>query len=403
LEHLSISEGRRIALAAQGLDQPRPSPVTATRIAQTIRRLGLIQLDFVNVLVPAHYLVLFSRLGPYDRKLLDRVVYSQGEFTEQWAHEACIIPVEHWPLLRHRMEVHRARPWGFDKFMESQPDYVRTVLEQIRARGPLAAADLPDADGIPRRIADLWAGADAWVGTIPRATLEALFGRGVLAIAERLENFARRYDLAERVIPAEHFSRSVDVVEAQRELIRTAARCYGIATADDLADYYRMPAHTARERIAELVGAGELIPVRVEDWRAPAYLHKNAKVPRKAEACALLSPFDPAVWYRQRAERLFGFEYRIEIYTPKEKRRWGYYVLPFVLGERIVARVDLKAERAESRLSVLAIHYEEHAKKSKIVTALADELGKLMKWLGLGTRDPIPAAATGRAFRTSKS
>jgi uncharacterized protein YcaQ len=362
----------------------------------------LIQLDFVNVLVPAHYLVLFSRLGPYDRRLLDGVVYCRGEFTEQWAHEASIIPVEHWPLLRHRMAVHRARPWGFDKFMESQPGYVQAVLEHVRKQGALTAADLPDTEGIPRRIADLWAGADAWVGTIPRATLEALFGRGTLAIAERLDNFTRRYDLAERVIPAEHFSRSVDAIEAQRELIRTAARCYGIATSDDLADYYRMPAHTAHERIAELAGSGELVRVQVEGWRAPAYLHKGAKAPRKVETCALLSPFDPVVWYRQRAERLFGFEYRIEIYTPKEKRRWGYYVLPFVLGERIVARVDLKAERAEGRLSVLAVHYEEHAKKSKVVSVLADELGKLMKWLGLGTCDPIPGAATRRASRTSK-
>jgi uncharacterized protein YcaQ len=403
LEHLSISEARRIALAAQGLDQPSPARVTAAQVARTIRRLGLIQLDFVNVLVPAHYLVLFSRLGPYDRKLLDRAVYSRGEFTEQWAHEASIIPVEHWPLLRHRMEVHRPRPWGFDKFMESQPDYVANVLDQVRSRGALTAADLPDTDGIPRRIADLWAGADAWVGTIPRATLEALFGRGTLAIAERLDNFTRRYDLAERVIPAEHFSRSVDTVEAQRELIRTAARCFGIATSDDLADYYRMPARTAQERIAELAATGELVPVRVEGWRAPAYLHKAAKLPRKVDACALLSPFDPVVWYRQRAERLFGFEYRIEIYTPKEKRRWGYYVLPFVLGDRIVARVDLKAERAERRLSVLAVHYEAHAKKSKVAPALAKELDKLLKWLGLSTRDPIPAAATAQASRTSKS
>jgi uncharacterized protein YcaQ len=194
----------------------------------------------------------------------------------------------------------------------------------------------------------------------------------------------------------------VDTIEAQRELIRTAARCYGIATSNDLADYYRMPARTAQERIAELAGGGELVPVRVEGWRSPGYLHKDAKVPGKVNACALLSPFDPVVWYRQRAERLFGFEYRIEIYTPKEKRRWGYYVLPFVLGERIVARVDLKAERAEGRLSVLAVHYEEHAKKRKVLPALADELRKLMKWLSLGTIDPIPGTATPRVSRTSK-
>jgi uncharacterized protein YcaQ len=402
LEHLSISEARRIALAAQGFDQPRPSRVTAAHVARTIRRLGLVQLDFVNVLVPAHYLVLFSRLGPYNRKLLDQVVYGRGEFTEQWAHEACIVPVEHWPLLRHRMEVHRARPWGFDGFLESRADYLRSVLEQVRARGALAASDLPDIDGVPRRIEDLWPGADAWVGTIPRATLEALFGRGVLAVSERLDNFSRRYDLAERVIPAEHLSRSVQIAEAQRELIRTAARCYGVATADDLADYYRMPARAARERIAELAGAGELVPVRVEGWHAPAYLHKNARLPRTVEAGALLSPFDPVVWYRQRAERLFGFEYRIEIYTPREKRRWGYYVLPFVLGERIVARVDLKAERAEGRLAVLSASFEPHADKRTAAAAIGRELDNLMKWLGLITRDPVPVPATRDASRTSK-
>jgi uncharacterized protein YcaQ len=402
LEQLSISEARRIALAAQGFGSPRPRRVSAAQVAGTIRRLGLVQLDFVNVLVPAHYLVLFSRLGPYDRRLLDEVVYRQRAFTEQWAHEASIIPMEHWPLLRHRMQAHRARPWGFDKFMESQPDYVADVLDQVCARGALTAADLPDTDGIPRRIADLWAGADAWVGTIPRATLEALFGRGVLAIAERLENFTRRYDLAERVIPAEHFSRSVDAVEAQRELIRTAARCYGIATADDLADYYRMPVRVVQDRIAELARTGELVPVRVEGWRAAAYLHKDAKLPRNVDACALLSPFDPVVWYRQRAERLFGFEYRIEIYTPREKRRWGYYVLPFLLGERIVARVDLKAERAEGRLAVLSVLFEPHADKRAGRSALSAELDNLMKWLGLVTRDRIPAPATRLPSRTSK-
>ncbi len=382
MDPLSISEARRIALAAQGLDRRRPARVTAAHVARTIRRLGLVQLDFVNVLVPAHYLILFSRLGPYDRKLLNEVVYRRREFIEQWAHEASIVPVEHWPLLRHRREVHRARPWGFDDFLRSRPGYLESILKHVQERGPLTAADLPDPDGVPRRI-----DGDAWVGTVPRAVLEALFGRGVLAIAERLENFTRRYDLAERIIPAEHISRKVEAAEAQREFIRTAARGYGIATADDLADYYRMPAGTARERISELVAAGELIPARVEGWRAPAYLHREAELPRKTEACALLSPFDPLVWYRPRAKRLFGFEYRIEIYTPKEKRRWGYYVLPFVLGERIVARVDLKAERGAGRLAVLAVHLEERTNKRTVLSALSRELDNLQNWLGLPSRD----------------
>ncbi len=351
VHEISIQEARRIALAAQGFDRPRPAGrITAAHVGRTIRRLGLIQLDYVNVLVPAHYLVLFSRLGPYNRGLLDEVVYRRREFTEQWAHEASIVPVELWPLLRHRRELHRPRPWGFDEFLAAQPHYVERVLEQVRGQGPLTTADLPDAEGVPRRM-----DGDAWLGTVPRAKLEALFGQGVLAIAGRLPSFARMYDLAERVIPPAHYARLVVPTEAQRELIQSAARCYGIATADD---YYRMPIRTARERIAELVAARELNPVRVEGWRVPAFLHPAAKAPRRIDACAVLSPFDPLVWYRPRAERLFGFEYRIEIYTPKEKRRWGYYVLPFLLGERLVARVDLKAERAEGRLAVPATHLD---------------------------------------------
>lgn len=232
---------------------------------------------------------------------------------------------------------------------------------------------------------------EAWFGTVPRATLEALFGQGVLAIAGRRPSFARCYDLSERVIPPEHHTRQVEPAEAQRELIRSAARCYGIATADDLADYYRMPIRTARERIADLVEARELSAVRVEGWRAPAFVHPGAKVPKRIDACAVLSPFDPLVWYRPRAERLFGFEYRIEIYTPKEKRRWGYYVLPFLLGDRLVARVDLKAERSEGRLAVLATHLEPQADPKTVVPALGQEMDKLMKWLGLNSRDPVRA------------
>ena len=385
--HFSVAEARRIALAAQGFGCPRPSGrITAAHVSRTIRRLGLIQIDYANVLVPAHYLVLFSRLGPYKRSILDDLVYRKREFTEQWAHEASIVPVEHWPLLRHRREVHRPRPWGFDQFLDAQPHYVERVLEQVRSQGALTTADLPDAEGVPRRL-----GEEAWFGTVPRATLEALFGRGVLAIADRLPSFARRYDLSERVIPPEHHSREVDAGDAQRELIRNAARCSGIATAGDLADYYRMPIRLARQRIQELVDAGELSMVRVEGWRAPAFLHPAAKRPRRIDACAVLSPFDPLVWYRPRAERLFGFEYRIEIYTPKEKRRWGYYVLPFLLGDRLVARVDLKAERIDGRLAVLATHLEPEADSKKVIPALGQELDRLMAWLGLDSRDPVRA------------
>ncbi|MBI3667370.1 MAG: YcaQ family DNA glycosylase [Acidobacteria bacterium] len=251
--HLSLSEARRIALAAQGFDRLRPRGRVETRhLRRTIRQLGLVQIDYVNVLAPAHYQVLFSRLGPYETSLLDDLVYRRREFTEQWAHEASILPVESWPLFRHRMETHRVRPYGFERFMEQHADYVDWVLEEVRARGPLTADDLPEPEGIPRRI------PGAWFGTVPRAVLEAHFGRGALAVAGRRPDLARVYDLAERVLPPEHYRRHVELEEAQRELLRLATRAHGVGAAGDLADYYRLPLRVARQRIAGLVGAGEL-------------------------------------------------------------------------------------------------------------------------------------------------
>ncbi|HEY2944513.1 MAG TPA: crosslink repair DNA glycosylase YcaQ family protein, partial [Vicinamibacteria bacterium] len=374
---LSSGDARRVALAAQGFDRPRPrGRVGAPDLRRTIRRLGLLQIDFVNVLVPAHYVVPFSRLGPYDRALLDEVVYRGREFTEQWAHEASIVPVETWPLLRHRMEAHRARPRGFDSFMEKNAGYVEQVLAEVRARGPLAADDLPSPEGGSRRI------PGAWIGTVPRAVLEAHFGRGVLAVAERRPNFARAFDLAERRLPRDHYERRSTHEESQRELLRLAARAHGVGTAADLADYYRMPVRVARPRLADLVAAGDLREVRVEGWRELAYLHPRAKVPR-IDAAALLSPFDPVVWYRPRTSRLFGFDYRLEIFVPRPQRRWGYYVLPFLLGDRLVARVDLKAERPQRRLQVLAAYAEPGVRPGPVAGALATELKTMASWLKL--------------------
>jgi hypothetical protein len=242
------------------------------------------------------------------------------------------------------------------------------VLEQVRTRGPLLASDLDGPDGSTRRI------PGAWFGSVPRAALEAHFGRGLLAIANRLPNFARTYDLAERVLPPQHHTRRVDREEAQRELLRLAGRALGVAAAADLADYYRMPMNEARPRLAELVASGELRQVRVEGWSAPAYLHPEARVPRTIAAASLLSPFDPVVWYRPRALRLFQFEYRIEIYVPAPQRKWGYYVLPFLLGDRLVARVDLKADRAGRRLCVLAAYLETGVDAETVARALAHEL-----------------------------
>ena len=377
---LSLSEARRIALAGQGFDRPRPRRVTADHLRRTIRQLGLLQIDYVNVLAPAHYQVPFSRLGPYPRTQFDEVVYGRGEFTEQWAHEASILPVEIWPLLRYRMKTHRVRPWGFEKLMAQIPEYVDSVLDQVRTRGPLAADDLAGPDGVSHRIP-----GDAWVGTVPRAVLEAHFGRGLLAVAERRPNFSRVFDLAERVVPAKHHQRNVEREDAQRELLGLAARAHGVGTAADLADYYRMPIRDARPRLMELIEARELRQVRVEGWREPAYLHRDAGMPGRIDAAALLSPFDPVIWYRDRAWRLFAFDYRIEIYVPQERRRWGYYVLPFLLGDRLVARVDLKADRSGRRLLVLAAYAEADAKPGGVADALALELRTMAGWLGLDT------------------
>ena len=380
---LSLSEARRIALAAQGFDRARTAGgVKAHHLGRTIRQLGLLQIDYVNVLLPAHYLVPFSRLGPYKRSLFDAVVYrgrdGRREFTEQWAHEASILPVQIWPLLRHRMEAHRVRPYGFERLMEKCSSYVDWVLDEVRRRGPLSADDLAEPEGAARRIT-----GDAWVGTVPRAVLEAHFGRGLLAVAGRRPNFARVFDLAERLLPREHHGRQVKRAEAQRELMRLAARSHGVGTAGDLADYYRMPIREARQCITELVEAGELHDVRVGGWRESAYLDPRAHLPNRIDASALLSPFDPVVWHRPRTERLFGFDYRIEIYVPREKRKWGYYVLPFLLGDRLVARVDLKADRSGRRLLVLAAYIEPDAKPRAVANALAAELRTMAAWLEL--------------------
>jgi uncharacterized protein len=373
---LVVAEARRIALAAQGFDRPRPRRVTIRDLAQTIRRIALVQLDYVNVLVPSHYQVPFSRLGPYRRALLDKLVYGSGEFTEHWAHEASIVPTETWPLLRYRRDEHRVRPWGFEKFLRKNPAYVAQVLEEVRSRGPLRADELPGFSGESHEL------EHAWFRSVPRAVLESHFGRGALAVAAREADFARRYDLAERVVPAEHHRREVEREESQRQLLLQAARAHGVGTAADLADYFRMPVRDARPRLVELLASGALREVRVDGWREPAYLHPEAQ-PARIEARSLLSPFDPVVWFRPRTRRLFGFDYRFEIFVPAGKRRWGAYVLPFLLGDRLVARVDLKSDRAARRLLAPGAWIEPGADRAAVAPALATELLSWAAWLGL--------------------
>jgi uncharacterized protein len=379
---LSIDEARRLALAAQGFGAARPRRPGPRRLAAVIRQLGLLQIDFVNVLVPSHYLVPFSRLGPYDRAALDRVVYGGREFTEQWAHEASIIPVETWPLLRHRRDTHIARPWGFDAIMARHHHYVDTAIGAIRERGPLAPADLPDPTHTGRRL------PESWYGSVPRAVLEACFGRGELAVTARRENFSRVFDLAERVIPREHYDRRLDRHESERELLRTAARACGVGTAADLADYFRMKVGEARPRITELAAEGDLVEVHVEGWREVAYVPRETGATAAARggtinARALISPFDPLIWFRPRTRRLFDFDYRFEIFVPAAKRKWGSYVLPFLFGERLAARVDLKSDRARSRLLVLGAYLEPWADADTVAPALAAELQLLCAWLRL--------------------
>ncbi|MFN0152160.1 MAG: winged helix-turn-helix domain-containing protein [bacterium] len=376
-DFLSLDEARRIALAAQGFDRARPrGGVNSRHVLDTIRRLGLIQIDYVNVVVPSHYQVPFSRLGPYDRSLLHEVVYRRRAATEQWAHEASILPVESWPFLRHRMDAHDVGPRRFQALMRKHAAYAEWVLAEVRARGPLTADDLPGPEGVERRI------RGSWIGTVPRAVLEAFFARGVLAVADRRPNFARAFDLAERVVPEEHLGRVMPRDEAQRALLLRAARAHGVGIASDLADYYRMSVGEARPRIAELVREGALREVRVDGWRETAYLHPDARRPRAITAAALLSPFDPVVWRRARTARLFGFDFRFEIFVPSAQRRWGCYVLPFLLGDRLVARVDLKSDRTARRLRVLAAQIEDHADPNAVAPPLAAELRTMAAWLG---------------------
>ena len=373
---LSISEARRLALAAQGFAKLRPPRATTRHLRDVIRRLGLLQIDCVNVVCAAHYMVPFSRVGPYNRAAFDRLLYRKGEFAEHWAHEISIVPVETWPLLRYRRETDRVRPWGFAKVLEERADYAAWVLEEVRRRGPLAADELPPPDGAGQRI------PGAWIGTVQRGVLEAHFLRGTLAAAGRRPDFSRLYDLTERLIPAEHHAKQVEHDEGRRALLLQAARAHGVASAKDLADYYRMPVAHARPLLRELIQSGEIKEVRVEGWRELAYLDAAASVPRSVEAAALLSPFDPLIWTRPRVARLFGFEYRVEIFVPPAKRQYGFYVLPFLLGEKLAARVDLKADRANGRLRVLGKWFEGR-RTGAVVDALSAELRTLGDWLNL--------------------
>jgi uncharacterized protein YcaQ len=374
---LSAAEARRIALAAQDMHRERPGCTpNARHFRRALQALQVLQLDFVNVLVPAHYLILWSRLGAYDRQRFDRFVYGRGDYTEQWAHEASIVPADAWPLLAHRRAAYDPSKNNPLRKLRNRGRYLESVLEQVRNDGALTAGDLPPLPGPKRKPGD-------WHRSLPRWALEYHFARGDLAVSHRLGNFQRVYDLPERVIPRRELHARVDRETADREMLRRASAALGVATQRDLADYFRMLPRDAVPRIEELVEEGALSRVEVEGWPEPGYLSAAARLPRAIEGASLLSPFDPIVWYRPRAERLFDFYYRIEIYVPAAKRRWGYYVLPFRLGDRIVARVDLKADRKAGRLRVLAAHEEPGVPLADVADALGAELRALSEWLSL--------------------
>jgi uncharacterized protein YcaQ len=375
--NISLDQARRIALAAQGFDRPRPEgSIDIRHIRRAIRQIGLLQLDFVNVLVPAHYLVLYSRLGAYERGRLDHLVYRRREFTEQWAHEASIVPMEFWPLLDYRRQDYRPWPGSPITKLKGKSKYLSQIINLINENGAVTSQDLPPVPGPKRRPGD-------WHRSLPRWALECHFGCGKVAVADRLPNFQRVYDLPERVIDAEHLEKRVSRDDAQKELLRLAAESCGVATVRDLADYYRMSPREAAPRVAELLESGDVLQVGVDGWKEPAYLARGSRTPRNLSCSSLLSPFDPVVWFRPRAERLFDFHYRIEIYVPANKRKWGYYVLPFLLDDRIVARVDLKADRKKKKLLVLAAHKEENIDQGRTIEQLAAELKSLATWLDL--------------------
>src|SRR4051794_629059 len=401
-DRLSAAEARRVALAAQGFAEPPlgRAPDTRALRSRVIDRVGLIQIDSVNGLQRAHYLPAFSRLGAYDTDVLDRLShYAPRRLFEYWGHEASLLPVELHPHLRWRMRRAHDDAWGgMRRVARERPDLVAAVLEDIRARGPVTAADLDHHDD-PRGPKGPW-----WDWSDVKRALEFLFWSGEITAARR-KRFERHYDVPERVIPADVLATPTPSDDdAQRELVRVAARAMGVATEPDLRDYFRLPTAESKARVAELVEAGELHPVDVEGWKPPAYLAPGARVPRRVEARALVGPFDSLIWERPRVERVFGFRYRIEIYVPKEQRVHGYYVLPFLLGDRLVARVDLKADRAAGALLVQAAHAEEDA-PAQTAEALALELGRLAAWLGLddvvatGAGDLGPALASVLARR----
>jgi uncharacterized protein YcaQ len=378
---LSIAEARRLALVAQGFGRTPRGAIAHKQLQAQIERLGVLQVDSVNALVRSHYLPAFSRLGHYQAEHLDELAWGRARrrrLFEYWGHEASLLPLELYPLLRWRMR-RAADGQGIysqlAKFGVERRDAIDRVLQTVRERGALGAGSLSTRT----EKAGPW-----WDWSTEKTALEWLFAAGEVTVAGR-RGFERLYDLPERVIPADYLNHAdLEEGEAQRRLLLRSADALGVATEKDLRDYYRLDASDSKLRIAELVEAGELLPVAVQGWRQLAYCRGDEpRIPRRVRHSALLSPFDSLIWERERTERLFGFRYRLEIYTPQAKRVYGYYVLPFLHHERLLARVDLRSERAAGRLAVHAVHLEAEVLSEEARLALGDSLRALAHWLGL--------------------
>lgn len=383
MTRLSVAQARRVAVAAQGFAEPKPrGAVTRAHLRRLVGRIQVLQLDSVSVAVRAHYAPVFSRLGPYDRDVLDATAWSHSAraprlLVEYWAHEAALMAVEDWPLLRWRMREYVHGRWGTE-IVKKDPQLADDIVTAVAELGPSTAGQIEaHLAGEPRVRKGPW-----WDRSDTKWVAEALFASGVLTTAHRV-GFARHYDLTERVLPAHVLAREVDDTEAVRELTLRAATALGVGTEADIRDYFRLRAEQVKPAIAALAAAGELERVEVAGWSAPAYLRAGQAVPRTERGTALLCPFDPLIFFRPRVERLFGFNYRIEIYTPADKRTYGYYVWPFLLDGRLVGRVDLKADRAAEALLVLGAFAEEGEDPQRVAAALAGQLQTMASWLGL--------------------
>lgn len=378
-DSLSIADARALALAAQGFDKPRTKTksTTADTVA-LIKKLGVVQIDSVNVLVRSQELPLFSRLGDHDRSAIPKAT-SQGKIFEYWGHEAAHLPVELHPVFRFKMHAARSgklKHWGLTSFYAENKAFVKRILRHVEVNGSTSARELSTRT---TKKSSWWDWDEA------KTALEYLFLTGELMSCGRGGDFARIYDIPERVLPEDVLNAPTPSEhDARKQLLVRSAIAQGVATASDLADYYRQKPTTVKPLIAELVEEGELRTVTVDGWTEKAFVHRGAKLPKQLHATALLSPFDSLMWCRPRNERLFNFHYRIEIYTPKEKRKFGYYVLPFMMNGQMVGRVDLKADRANSKLLVHSVHTERGVKRSTINFALNNELGAMAEWLGLG-------------------